>query len=57
MNAAKLGHLETVRLLLAAGADPFQAYSGETALDAARERGHAEIAELLEDAMQRHNPG
>jgi ankyrin repeat protein len=52
MNAAELGHLETIRVLLDAGADPFRTYKGETSLDLARRKGHNDVAELLERAMR-----
>lgn len=46
--AAWFGRTEAVRQLLARGADPKLAASdGKTALDAARERGHGEVAALL----------
>ena len=43
------GHIDVVKKLLKAGADPFikGRWGGETALDKAQEKGHFKIAELL----------
>ena len=54
MAAASCGHIEVVRALLAAGADPRIAvtaagpYNGTTALDAAKTNNHTATAALLE---------
>jgi hypothetical protein len=55
--AAAAGHLEIVRLLIEAGADPsiVASYASDlqgTALDAARHNGHTTVVELLEVAGQ-----
>ncbi len=48
MSAARNGHTEVVKLLLAAGANvSAKNNKGETALSTARMRGHEEIQELL----------
>ncbi len=47
--AAKNGHFEVVKLLLAHGADPLlQDVSGKTAIDAARGAGNEDVFNLLE---------
>jgi ankyrin repeat protein len=47
--AAREGHLEAVRLLLDAGADPdASGVSGENLMTVARDRGHEMVADLLE---------
>lgn len=54
--AAKLGHLEVVRELLRAGADPdvkAEAYGSRTALSWAIEQGEPGIVQLLLDAKER----
>ena len=48
ISAAMSGHKDVVELLLAAGADKSVEDNWGTALDAARESGHAEVAALLE---------
>lgn len=49
--AVQEGRLDAVRLLLEAGADPAQVtLDGEALVTIARDRGHEEIASLLEDA-------
>jgi ankyrin repeat protein len=51
--AAAAGALESITLLLAAGADPLaKADDGSTALGRALEAGHAEVAETLKRALQ-----
>jgi ankyrin repeat protein len=50
--AVRGGHLEAVKLLLAAGGDPeWNAYDGKLAA-MARDRGHEEVAKLLDDACR-----
>ena len=50
-NAAKRGHIECVKSLLAAGANKDQAnIHGHTPLDTAAEKGHTEIVAVLEAA-------
>ncbi|HVY94505.1 MAG TPA: ankyrin repeat domain-containing protein [Bryobacteraceae bacterium] len=52
--AARAGHLEAVRLLLAAGADPeWNGYHDVSLIEMARERGYEEIARTLEHARDR----
>lgn len=55
-GAAENGHLDCVRALIAAGADPHpRTRDGLTPLDLAEMEGHEEIAELLDqfpDAME-----
>jgi len=47
-SAARLGHREIVRVLLEAGADPtLRDPRGRSAVDAARDAGHLDLAELL----------
>jgi ankyrin repeat protein len=47
--AVREGHLEAVQALLAAGADPdVSGPAGETLAGVARDRGHEEVAQLLE---------
>jgi ankyrin repeat protein len=46
--AAREGHLEAVRLLLDAGADPDAEFHGDDPVTVARDRGHEEVAALLE---------
>ena len=54
MTAAAEGLADVVRLLLAAGADrDLQDTDGDTALDFARQNGHAEVVELLEKPPSR----
>jgi len=51
-RAAEDGHIEVVRFLLESGADPNrQDKEGDTALRHARREGHAEIVDLLREAM------
>ncbi len=45
--AASQGHTETVRLLLSRGANINAEFDGDTALTWAREKGHADTADLL----------
>lgn len=53
MYAASGGSVEAVRLLLDLGADPtVQNIHGYTALEIVQERGHTEIAEFLEEAIE-----
>ncbi len=48
------GHLDIVRILLDAGANPHSSVGGgRTALDYAVERGHTEIADILRSRMNR----
>jgi ankyrin repeat protein len=49
--AAQRGQTETVEYLLAHGADPARAVSGQNATAAARRAGHEELATLLERAL------
>lgn len=52
--AVREGHLEAVRLLLDAGADPeWNGLYDGSLIVMARDRGHAEIARLLEEARDR----
>ena len=52
--AARAGHVEAVRLLLDAGADPeSNGLHDRTLIEMARERGHDAIAEMLEQARDR----
>src|SRR5216117_293368 len=52
--AVREGHLEAVRVLLEAGADPAAVgLSGESLITAARDRGHEPVARLLEEAKAR----
>lgn len=54
MSAATRGDAETVKLLLAAGADVnARIASGQTALTYAREENHPEIIRLLQEAGAR----
>src|SRR5437867_7798088 len=49
--AVREGHLEAVRVLLEAGADPAAVgLSGESLITVARDRGHETVARLLEEA-------
>ena len=50
MKAASNGHLDAVKVLLEAGADPLlkDNLTDETAISLAKEHGHTEIARLLE---------
>jgi ankyrin repeat protein len=48
--AAREGHLEAVRLLLGAGADPDAEFNGDAPSTVARDRGHEQVARLLEEA-------
>lgn len=51
-TAAFVGHRAIVELLLEKGADPAaRTTAGKTPADVARERGHAEIAQLLETTV------
>ena len=47
--AAREGHLEAVRLLLEAGADPDAEFNGDNPATVARDRGHEEVVCLLQD--------
>jgi ankyrin repeat protein len=51
--AAREGHLESVRLLLDAGADPTATFNGDDPVTVARDRGHVAVARLLEDVRTR----
>jgi ankyrin repeat protein len=51
--AARGGHLEAVRLLLDAGADPDAEFRGDDPVTVARDRGHEAIVQLLEDVRAR----
>src|SRR5215471_4182316 len=52
--AVRGGHLDAVRLLLEAGADPeWNGYHNGSLIQMARERGHESVARLLEEACQR----
>jgi ankyrin repeat protein len=56
--AARAGHLETVRLLLQAGADPeWNGYHDVGLIEMARERGYEEIARTLEQARDLRGRG
>lgn len=50
MKAASNGHLDAVKVLLEAGANPQlkDNFTDKTAISLAKERGHTEIARLLE---------
>ncbi len=48
--AAREGHLEAVRRLLDAGADPDAEFNGDAPSTVARDRGHEQVARLLEGA-------
>jgi len=51
MLASENGHMEVVKVLLAAGADVnVKSRTGNTALSQATEQGHSEIIELLKKA-------
>ena len=50
--AVRDAHVDAVRLLLDAGADPEQNGLGESLIEMARDRGHEEIARLLEHARE-----
>jgi len=47
--AAREGHLEAVRMLLDAGADPDAEFNGDDPATVARDRGHEAVATLLKD--------
>jgi len=52
--AAREGHVEAVRLLLDAGADPEEnGLNDRTLVEMARERGHEQVAQMLERARDR----
>lgn len=52
--AARAGHLESVELLLNAGADPeWNGYHDGSLIEMARYRGYESVARLLEEARQR----
>lgn len=52
--AAREGYVDAVRLLLDAGADPEEnGLNDRTLIDMARERGHEQVAEMLERARAR----
>src|SRR5215471_10799695 len=51
--AVREGHLDAVRLLLEAGADPEWNGYDVSLVEMARERGHESVARLLEEARQR----
>ena len=52
--AAREGHVDAVRLLLDAGADPEEnGLNDRTLIEMARERGHEAIAQMLERARDR----
>lgn len=54
--AVREGHLEAVKLLMEAGADPVVArYGGDPLPVVARDRGHEEVARLLEFAIRAMN--
>ena len=56
MYAASLGRKEMVELFLSKGCNPHnKCNKGKTPLDYARENGHTEIAEILEQAMAKIN--
>jgi ankyrin repeat protein len=53
MTAAAVGQLEVVHLLLDRGADPsVRDVDGDTAPSFARENGHVEVVELLEQTVK-----
>ncbi len=55
--AVREGHLEAVRVLLDAGADPAAVeLNGEDLVTLARDRGHEAVAHLLEDVRGRRSP-
>lgn len=52
--AVREGHLEAVRILLDAGADPsYVGLGGEDLVTTARDRGHEEVAQTIESAKSR----
>ena len=52
--AVREGHIEAVRVLLDAGADPTEVgMSGDDLVTVARDRGHEAVAQLLEDVSVR----
>jgi uncharacterized protein len=51
--AAREGHIDAVRLLLDAGADPDAKFNGDDPVTVARDRGHEGVARLLEDVRSR----
>jgi ankyrin repeat protein len=50
-TAAANGHVDCLKLLLGAGADPHSSWKGTSALDIARQNQHAECSCLLEAAL------
>ena len=53
--AVREGHLEVVKVLLEAGADPAHVrYEGEQLTTVARDRGHEEVAKLIEEARKKN---
>ena len=54
--AVREGHLEAVRVLLDAGADPtWIRYAGEELATVSRDRGHEKVARLIEEARRERN--